>query len=129
MVVYSYFLEKEVSSLNPPVNYRHHINFKLIAQLFFEKSSFFIELQFLNLFKSVDKIVWTEEEDFLLTNSIRYLLIYLVNLAKLTGVVFQRKFLPPVTGKSLSLLNTVAKDGKIILIRVKLEAIGLSKKI
>jgi hypothetical protein len=40
--------------------------------MFFGKSTLFLEFQFLNLFRVTDKVVWTEREDGLLTNAIKY---------------------------------------------------------
>lgn len=44
----------------------------MISRIFFFKSTLFLEFQFLNLIKTTDKIIWTEVEDGLLTEAIKY---------------------------------------------------------
>lgn len=44
----------------------------MISKIFFLKSTLFLEFQFLNLIKTTDKIIWTEKEDNLLVETIKY---------------------------------------------------------
>jgi hypothetical protein len=70
MVIYSYYLEKEYSTLKKPSDYKEKINFETLTRIFFNKSALFLEFQFLNLFKVTDKILWTEKEDAILNAAV-----------------------------------------------------------
>lgn len=59
MVIYAYYLEKENSTPGFTLDYRQRINFSNISRIFFDKNPIFLEFQFLNLFKIIDKMVWT----------------------------------------------------------------------
>lgn len=72
MVIHAYYLAKEGIDLGVIPEKRGVINFEMISRIFFFKSTLFLEFQFLNLIKTTDKIIWTEIEDNLLTEAIRY---------------------------------------------------------
>lgn len=59
VVMHTYYLEKEGIRLSTISQFREVINFKKLAKMFFGKSVFFIEFQFLNLIKITEKIVWS----------------------------------------------------------------------
>lgn len=42
MVIYSYYLEKETSAMDPQADYKHKINFETISRIFFGKSAIFL---------------------------------------------------------------------------------------